>query len=110
MFSEYEKMLKVIPNLDLDEFFDEYEDVYRNIIRRSRAEPLETIAYDDDISEYGELMTVDDWVACCESGGFIDYDGHGYPVRNGKCSNVLLKPSIRHLIPKDATHIEWFNR
>lgn len=47
----------------------------------------------------------------CESGGFIDYDGYGYPVRDGKANcSVIVKPSKLGEIPSDATHIVWYNR
>lgn len=42
---------------------------------------------------------------------FIDYDGFGHPVKDRKCDpDIYIKPSKRHEIPEDATHIVWYNR
>lgn len=42
---------------------------------------------------------------------FIDYDGFGYPVKDKLADPYIeIKPSKRKLIPKDATHIVWYNR
>jgi hypothetical protein len=37
-----------------------------------------------EIDEYSDVMTVKDFIACCECHGFIDYDGYGCPVKDGK--------------------------
>jgi len=66
--------------------------------------------YTEELPNYGNLMTVEEFKECCEGGGFIDYDGFGNPVKDGKASNQRIYPSERGFIPKDATHIVWFNR
>ena len=67
--------------------------------------------YTDEVpTSYGDLMTVEDFRGNCEGGGFIDYDGFGHPVKDGKASKQRIYPSERNQIPKDATHIIWFNR
>lgn len=69
------------------------------------------VKYEGEIPDYGDLMTVEDFVSNCESGVFIDYDGHGYPCKDGKCyQGFVICPSSRRFIPSDATHIVWFNR
>ena len=61
--------------------------------------------------DYRDLMTVKDFLEACEVGAFIDYDGYGYPVKDEKMmSNFIVLPSKRGEIPKDATHIVWFNK
>lgn len=72
---------------------------------------LENIKYEQDILDYGDVMTVDEFKDCCDCGGFIDYDGFGYLVKDGKMNDEIeICPSKRHLIPKSATHICWLNR
>lgn len=67
--------------------------------------------YTEKLPNYGDLMTVKDFLEACEVGAFIDYDGSGHPVKDGKMArNVDVYPSKRDKIPKDATHIMWFNR
>lgn len=58
-----------------------------------------------------DVYTVEEFNDMCESGGFIDYDGYGHPVKDSMANpSIWVKPSKRHLIPSDATHIVWYNR
>lgn len=107
-----EKSPDLYPEASRAEFMEDSEefDYCRGKLRLRVAEPLDTIDYHHDLTSYGDLMTVQEWLECCESGGFIDYDGHGAPVKDGKRSDMRVWPSLKHLLPKDATHIEWYNR
>ena len=66
----------------------------------------------DEISDYGDVMTLVEFVDCVKSGGFIDYDGHGRYVKDDKESNILIYPSdVKHnSIRTDFDTIIWFNR
>lgn len=67
--------------------------------------------YDKEPYDFGDLMTVKDFLEACDQGAFIDYDGSGHPVKDGKMmSGFRVIPSKRSEIPKDATHIMWFNK
>ena len=67
--------------------------------------------YDTDLYEFGDLMTVKDFLECCEQTLFTDYDGSGHPVKDGKMMREFnVYPSKRKDIPADATHIMWFNK
>jgi hypothetical protein len=67
--------------------------------------------YKETVPDYGDLMTVKDFMDSCVIGAFIDYDGYGHPVKDGKMmGSVAVLPSKRREIPEDATHIVWFNR
>ena len=66
--------------------------------------------YDKECPEYGDLMLVEDFQKHCKAGSFIDYDGYGCPVREGKMMSLYIYPSDLITIPEDATHIIWFNR
>lgn len=69
------------------------------------------MAYTEQIPKYGDLMTVKEFKANVKSGGFIDYDGSGQPVKNNlRDTTIDIYPSELYNIPKDATHILWFNR
>lgn len=70
------------------------------------------MSYNQKLSDYGDLMTVEDFLSAVEDGMFIDYDGSGCPVKDGMIDNdVLILPSLcPECIPPDATHIEWYNR
>lgn len=67
--------------------------------------------YNEELPEYGDLMTVKEFIEACKYNSFIDYDGIGCPVKDGKMSDKLIYPSrYKEDLPKDATHIMWFNR
>ncbi len=65
-----------------------------------------------ELSTYGDVITLKHWLECVEGGEFIDYDGSGNYVRDGKESNITIKPSdVQHdSIRKDFDTIIWFNR
>ncbi len=58
-----------------------------------------------------DVYTIEEFRQLVESRVFIDYDGFGYPVRDGLADpNIWVKPSRVNEIPADATHIVWYNR
>jgi hypothetical protein len=65
-----------------------------------------------DLSDFGDVMSLDHFIECVKCGGFIDYDGFGNYVRDDKESNIEIYPSdIKHgAVRKDFDTIIWFNR
>lgn len=58
-----------------------------------------------------DVYTVEEFRDYCNRRMFIDYDGIGCPVREGKSDeNIVIKPSRLEAIPDDATHVVWYNR
>lgn len=58
-----------------------------------------------------DVYTISEFNEYCRSGSFVDYDGHGHPVKDRKSDPaIFIKPSRLEEIPKDATHIVWYNR
>lgn len=71
----------------------------------------DTANYSDDLDKNGDVMTVEDFRESVRDGMFIDYDGFGHPVRDGKMDgSFMVRPSSVVSIPADATHIIWYNR
>jgi len=66
--------------------------------------------YTEDLPKYGDLMTVEVYKLRVKTRTFVDYDGCGCPVKNGKMSKQHIYPSQIDSVPEDATHIIWFNR
>ena len=67
--------------------------------------------YTMSLNSSDDVYTVEEFRDCVECGGFIDYDGFGHPVKDGKANeDIWVKPSKVNQIPKDATHIVWYNR
>jgi hypothetical protein len=64
------------------------------------------------IPDYGDLMTVKEFMECCEQGLFIDYDGCGYYSDGKEMSNIKIWPSLykKSGITAGWSHVVWFNR
>ena len=110
---EYDEKFANMPlNLSYPEFQEYLKDVsdkYNSISKSYRL--IKTPNY-KEIPTYGTLMPLDQFVDCCKSGGFIDYDGSGNYVKNGQMSNITILPSDvkLNMVRKDFDQIIWFNR
>lgn len=58
------------------------------------------------------IMTVEEYLADVEAGGFTDDDGFGHPMKSNQIGgDLFIYPSGgENSIPLDATHIVWYNR
>ncbi len=70
------------------------------------------VSYTEPVEEDDAIMTVAEYLGNVAAGGFIDYDGFGYPALNGfSAPEYCVYPSQGiDAIPEDATHIVWYNR
>lgn len=110
-----------------DKLIEEFDLSYQEAIRRGLApsrnwalleavfeEETAEYAYVDQVPDYGDLMTREEWIAGCNAGALIDYDGDGHPAveRDGvmRTSDLRIWPSMRHALPSTATHVVWFNK
>ena len=58
-----------------------------------------------------DVYTVEEFRELVRTRSFIDYDGHGYPVKEKMADRKrVIRPSTVDSIPSDATHVVWFNR
>lgn len=64
------------------------------------------------IPDYGDLMTIQEFISCVQSGGFIDYDGFGNYSDGVIMYDDELRPSdiTKRNCLKNYSHIVWFNR
>lgn len=62
--------------------------------------------YKNEVPEYADVMTVEEWLDAVNSGLFVTYDGSGYWVKDNKESNDEVFSSK----PEDATHVTWYNK
>ena len=71
-----------------------------------------TNRYGNGPNNEDDVYTVAEFLSHCDGGSFVDYDGYGHPVKDGlRDGNIWIYPSsARSDIPKDATHIVWYNR
>lgn len=68
-----------------------------------------------DLPDYADVFTVDEFTDMAMSHGLIDYDGTGYYANEKQMSDVKIQPSTiaeykAHRIPVGATHVAWFNK
>jgi hypothetical protein len=100
-FDEYEKSKKESCQPHLDK-----------LVELSRQKRF-TMPYElSDIPSYGDVMSLDNFIENVEDGGFIDYDGHGSYVIDGKMTNVNVFASDveNKLIRTEFDTMIWFNR
>jgi hypothetical protein len=69
------------------------------------------------LPDYGERLSLSDFLADVQSASLIDYDGHGALATANERSNVEVRPSTIHQVLyrhpeylKWATHVVWFNK
>jgi hypothetical protein len=66
-----------------------------------------------ELPDYGDLITLEEFIGACESGTFIDSDGTGYYATETQMSNIPAYPSdiiVGGIIYDDYTHVMWFNK
>jgi hypothetical protein len=65
-----------------------------------------------ELSKFGDVMSLEDFIGCVDCGGFIDYDGYGRYVKDGQETDIEIHPSdLKHLsIRTEFDTIVWFNR
>lgn len=73
---------------------------------------IQTPNFSEDVPEYGDVMNLREFITCCQCGGFIDYDGFGEYIKDGKTSGIRIYPSdIKYgCIRKDFDQIVWYNK
>lgn len=67
----------------------------------------------EEIPDYGDVMTVEEFGEHVRGGMFIDYDGWGNYIKDGKMSRKhLAHPSdfLQDGAPEGFTHVCWFNK
>lgn len=73
--------------------------------------PDKTIKY-EPIPDYGDLMTMEDFVESCKDFSFLDEDGTGYYATATQKSNKPINPSdvMGETYDKSFSHVVWFNK
>jgi hypothetical protein len=69
------------------------------------------MSYTEEPEAFGDIFTLEEFRDAVRQGYLIDYDGYGYPMKDDLVDDFQkIFPSDMISIPKDATHIIWFNR
>jgi hypothetical protein len=109
---EQEVFNKLEPGLTIEQFYAAMEESGKKNAKISRELRLLLIPEYRDLPTYGTVMSLKEFKSDCRSGGFIDYDGFGHYVKDGKESNITIYPSdvIKNKVRKDFDTIVWYNR
>jgi len=66
----------------------------------------------DDIPDFADVMPLKEFIECVDNGLFIDYDGSGNYVLNGKETNITIYPSdvVHGAIRWEFDSVAWYNK
>ena len=99
-------------NLSYDVFMLYMEETNKIVAEASRKYRMVKTPIFSELPDYGDVMSLEDFIDNVNCGGFIDYDGSGNYVKDGKESDITIKPSDvkRGTIRTDFDTIVWYNR
>lgn len=99
-------------NLDYNGFMEYMKPSNEKVSRLSREYRMLVEPNYSELPDYGDVMSLSDFIESVKFGGFIDYDGSGNYVKDGKMSDIDIYPSDYKAgaIRKDFDTIIWFNR
>jgi hypothetical protein len=107
----FNKSIEIENGWEIYKNMSEHKEV-ANLEREYKLMMDETDIEYSPIPDYGDKMTFEHFVECCEDGGFIDYDGFGYYATNDKETNIQVYPSdiMSGKYRKDFSYVIWYNR
>ena len=118
--AEIDKLQEIVQEKDSkwdhDKPFDEYrEHIEPEMAQMRNLSKIRRMIMPYELSElpdYGDVMSLQDFIENCKCGNFIDYDGYGYYVKNAQETNIMIIPSdVEHgAIRPDFDTIIWYNR
>ena len=96
----------------IDDFYDENREILNKIKDLQQTIRMNMDYTLSDLSTYGDVMTLKDFIDEVKSGGFINYDGFGRYVKDNKETNIEIYPSDvkNNAIRTEFTEIIWFNK
>lgn len=94
---------------DYQEYLSEEQDELSDLDREKRMIMPYTL---ENIPNYGDVMTLKEFIKAVKDGWFIDYDGSGNYIEFDKMTNISIYPSdVEHRsIRKQFEKIIWFNK
>lgn len=100
------------PDMDFRQFQEYMSVTSKKVSEISRKLRLIKEPTFSEIPDFGDVMSLDQFISMVNEGWFIDYDGSGNYVKDNQMSNIDIYPSDVHhdVIRKDFDTIIWFNR
>ena len=108
MDSHYDDYPVIYPAIYESKEYKEYSK-YCNLEIKYR--PLDKIEFRQPY-DFGDKMTLDEFINDCKEGYFIDSDGSGYYGTEDKQTDLPIYPSsiISGIYRTDFSHVYWFNK
>ncbi len=99
-------------NRELSEYLNAIEPITSGMERLDREKRMLMVPEFSELSDDVNVMSLEEFIENVKDGGFIDYDGSGNYMRDGRESNITIYPSdVEHgSIRKDFDQIAWYNR
>lgn len=111
---EYNNEMNQLPdNLSISEFRRLAEKACEKVLEASREyRKIKTPKYVGEIPNYGSVMTIKSFISSCKGGMFIDEDGYGFYIKDGKETDIEIRPSDveYNAVRNDFTQMIWFNK
>jgi hypothetical protein len=110
---EYDTVFRNLPlDLSYQDFQKSLEPYSKKVEKLNQEKRLLKVPTFEELPNYGHTMSIDEFIECCKSGMFIDYDGHGNYIKNNMMSDITIYPSDikADKYRKDFNQIIWFNR
>lgn len=95
-----------------DEFLRYAKKEIDDLDRLSREQRM-MMSYElNEIHNYADVMPLKKFIECVNDGGFMDYDGYGNYVLDGKETNITIYPSdVEHgAIRWEFDSVAWYNK
>lgn len=106
----------IIDNVPLGLSYEEFAKLNKQAFNKFKPysqnyKKIKTPTY-EEFDDYGDVMTLDKFIANVECGGFIDYDGTGYYAKENLISNISISPTdiLDKNYRTDHDYVVWYNR
>lgn len=98
--------------LSYDRFMAYMEESNKKVSKASRKYRMIKKPTYSELPDFGDVMSLEDFIDNVKSGGFIDYDGSGNYVKDGMESDITIYPSDYDFgaIRTDFDTIIWYNK
>lgn len=110
---EFRKLQQNEPeDLSYTEYCQYYSSINKRLLKNDSAMRMIMIPEYSELSKFGDVMSLNNFIKICKSGGFVDSDGNGLYIKDGMQSNIRIHPSdvTNDRIRKDFNQIIWFNK
>jgi len=115
IINEKDKKWYADKNNDNKSFEEYWEYVYNEKIELAKLDRKRRMIMPYELSElpdYGDVMTLNEFIKACNFGLFVDSDGSGCYSKDGQETNIPIYPSdiIHKAIRREFDSVIWYNK